>query len=316
MCTRRGLVTLVFILFSWTPAFSQAAFQLPAWLVSYPGTTPELYSSDSFAQATYVADARPDEVLEHYGKLFEAQGLPFQPNWDGMGNSIRVEAKECDLLIQIRKRAEGTFTKVTCAAKSDAPPTAGDAPGNIEIITGITPPPPPPDPKAKVGAPVPPQQGPQTAYSINKHPSDMAAPQLIWPSWLKQVGGGRLLPVKGHQPGSAGSMSARYKTPESPATVRAFYLNLLNSHGYGTKAAPTGEHTSLSTDATGEGGPQGFYYPNGAPGCYMEIDVDLVRAIDGTDNSVIVSFSTHDYKAPGNTRTTAKLPMKSNSQIK
>jgi hypothetical protein len=297
--------------FTLTPAFSQAAFPFPAWLVSYPGTTPEVYSTDSFTQSSYVADARPDEVVQHYRELFEAQGLPFQANFDGMGTAIRVEAKECNLLIQIRKGEAGTSTKVTCAAKGDATPTAADAPVNIEIVTGITPPPPPPDPKAKAGAA---GQAQQSAYSINKVPHDMPAPPLIWPDWLKQVGGARLLPVKGSRPG--GSMSARYRTSESLATVRAFYLNLLISHSYGTKAAPNGERKSLSMDPTGEGNLHGFNYPNGAPGCYTEIDVDLDRTKDGAESSVIVSFSTHDYKVPGNKRSTANLPVKNNSRIR
>jgi len=301
VCTRRGLVIPVFILstltslVALTPACSQAAFQLPAWLVSYPGTNPAVYSSDSFAQSSYVTDARPDEVVEHYRKLFEAQGLPFQPNWDGMGNSIRAEAKECNLLIQIQKRPGGTFTKVSCAAKGDATPTAGDAPTNIEIITGITPPPPPPDPKAKAAAPAP-AQTTQDVYPINKFPSTMPAPPLAWPSWLTRDSGAPMPHQTQSKATSGGSMVGRYTTSVGLTNLSDFYHQLLVAHNYTTKATPTGHRTSLGNDP---GALHGFQYPNAAPGAYTEIEVllDQAQTKDGAESSVEVRFSTHDFKA-------------------
>jgi hypothetical protein len=130
----RAFMSLALVLFALTSAFSQTAFTLPPWLVSYPGTNPKVYSRDNFAQTSYVVDAEPAEVVDHYRQLFAAQGLAFQPNTDGMGTTIRVAAKECDLFIQIRKREESTFTKVTCSGKIDASSIQASENPNIEMI--------------------------------------------------------------------------------------------------------------------------------------------------------------------------------------
>ena len=84
-------------------------------------------------ESTYTTAAKPAQVVEHYRKLFEAAGLQFQPNPDGIGTAIRGDAAECDLLILIREQAPGAFVDVNCAAKSQALSTSsGKA---VEIIT-------------------------------------------------------------------------------------------------------------------------------------------------------------------------------------
>ena len=102
------------MIFALTPAFAQ----LPEWLESYPGATPAVRTTEFLFESSYTVAAQPVEIVEHYRKLFEAAGLPFRPNADGIGTSIRSSAPECDLLIQIRTRQQGTFVDVNCASKT------------------------------------------------------------------------------------------------------------------------------------------------------------------------------------------------------
>ena len=90
---------------------------------NYPGATPNSRVMGGLLESTYTTAARPAQVLEHYRGLFEAAGLRFQPNRDGIGTVIRGDAAECELLILIRERPPGTFVDVNCAAK--AQPSAG-----------------------------------------------------------------------------------------------------------------------------------------------------------------------------------------------
>ncbi|MGA9671678.1 MAG: hypothetical protein WBQ94_20880 [Terracidiphilus sp.] len=134
MSKHRGLIVLSFFVFALTPAFSQGAISFPSWLVNYPGVTPDERSNGSLVEKTYIVDAEPMEVEGHYRELFEARGLTFQPSWDGMGMSARIEVPECVLLIVIRKRPDGTLTKVSCAAKVD--PSSYLSPSQILVLNG------------------------------------------------------------------------------------------------------------------------------------------------------------------------------------
>src|ERR1700733_4637102 len=109
---------LVYLFFALAPAFSQPVSSLPTWLETYPGPIPAVRSSDSLVESSYTIAAQPADIVQHYRKLFEAAGLPFVPNPDGIGTSIRASAPECDLLILIRTRQEGSFVDVNCSAKT------------------------------------------------------------------------------------------------------------------------------------------------------------------------------------------------------
>ncbi|MGA2653159.1 MAG: hypothetical protein ABSF28_21765 [Terracidiphilus sp.] len=292
MQSARALMGLAFVLFALVPAFSQTAFTLPPWLVSYPGTNPKVYSSDSFAQTSYVVDAEPADVVEHYRKLFEAQGLAFQPNPDGMGMTIRVAAKECDLFIQIRRREERTVTKVTCSGKVD--PSSIQAPENpnIEMITGITPPPPKAKPGELTGSD---QQGQTLApIKVNKAPHPMPAPPLVWPGWLGQVRGQALKPMVSADSTRNRYLKAKYTT-DAPATeIFDFYRNLLMDHDYRPRGGL----------ATGGGaqpmGIEGVNYVDGAPGANSTIEISIDRTVRDGSVTVALRFSTHDYSPGGN----------------
>lgn len=298
----RILFGLSFVLFALAPALCQTAFTLPPWLVSYPGTNPKVYSSGSFAQTSYVVDAEPSEVVDHYRKLFESQGLAFQPNPDGMGTTVRAEAKECDLFIQIRKRDEGTFTKVTCSGKVDASSIQAESSPNIEMVTGITPPPPPPDSKGKpgdaAGSGQPGQQLPP--IKVNKTPHAMPAPPLVWPSWLGQVRGQSLNPAIATAQDKSKYLAAKYTTDLPTTAVFDFYRNLLMNHDYRPKASLATGHTGSGTQQNAMAVVDGVNYVDGAPGANSTIEVSIDRTVLNGSITVALRFATHDYSTGPN----------------
>ena len=291
MSKSRLLAAVTFLLFALTPAFSQGTFPMPSWLENYPGANATVQAGDSSAEASYAVDAQPAEVVAHYRKLFESQGLTFQPNPDGMGTSIRVAAKECDLLILIRSRAEGTYAKVSCTAKVDAvaaPPT-----GKVEVLKG--------DSKAQAQAAwqerirqheeeFPPEK-------FNKEKHDMPAPPLVWPDWLTHVRGAPLTPKSGVDPAKYEFMTARYTTNVPMTEIFDFYRGLLLAHGYRPKAEIATGHTQSGIQQNALGQVEGFNYPDGFPGAYTVVEVSMDRTVLNGPITVSLRFSTHGYKA-------------------
>jgi len=123
-------------------AGAQTKGSLPAWLSPYPGAHVE---STKSMETNYKVAATPDDVIAHYRKLLVSQALPFIPNFDGMGTSVRAAAAECDLLLKIRESDSGTSIRVSCT-----PRIAGSNSSLYGTDVGIAnpAPPPPPDDKA------------------------------------------------------------------------------------------------------------------------------------------------------------------------
>ena len=291
----RGLMVLAFVLIALASGFSQGDFRLPTWLVSYPGTNPTVHSNDSLAQMSYIVDAEPAEVVAHYRKLFEAQCLAFQPNPDGIGTTIRAAAKECDLFIQIRRREEGTFTKVTCTAKVDPSLLQPAANPNIEMITGITPPPPPESAIAKAKGDAGKEKPPPPPIKINKVPHNMPAPPLVWPSWLTHLSGDALRPALKTDPTGFKSLTAVYMTNMPMTDIFDFYRNLLEDHDYRPKAFLAAGHTAKGVQQNALGSVTGVHYVDGAPGANTSIDVSIDRTVLNGPITVTVRVAAHDF---------------------
>jgi len=121
---------------------AQTKVSLPAWLSPYPGAHVE---SSKATETSYTVAAKPDDVIAHYRKLLVSQALPFIPNFDGMGTSVRAAAAECDLLLKIRESDSGTSIRVSCT-----PRIAGSNSSLYGADVGIVnpAPAPPPDDKA------------------------------------------------------------------------------------------------------------------------------------------------------------------------
>ena len=285
----RVLVVVAFVLSALVPAFSQTAFTLPSWLVSYPGTSPKVYSGDSFAQTSYVVDAQPAEVVEHYRKLFEAQGLVFQPNPDGIGTTIRVAAKECDLFIQIRRREEGTFTKVTCSGKIDPSSVQASENPNIEMVTGITPPPPPESAAAKGDG----KQENAPSSPSNKGSHNMPASALLWPGWLTNLSGYELSPVLMADSTGSPFLNATYVTTRPMTEIFSYYRKLLQDHDYRPNSAPAAGRTVAGFQQNPTGTLHGVHYEKGAAGPNTTIDISNSREGLKGPITVTVSFSPH-----------------------
>jgi hypothetical protein len=256
----------------------------------------------ALVESTYTTAAKAGQVLEHYRALFEAAGLRFQPNPDGIGTVIRGDAAECDLLILVRERAPGTFVDVNCAAKSQASPAAsGKA---VEILTAGP---------SKVRIPTSPRNRPQpTAEDMQEsharrvaelgiHPTyhDAPAPPLVWPSWLVHIKGAAVRPQQGVDESRKAYLKVRYVSSLPMTTLYNFYEDLLNSNEYRV-------HTSrLSTGQTISGVVQnawgyveGTNYPDGAPGPRSAIHVSFSRSKLNEPITVEMRFTVYEFVAP------------------
>ena len=289
MSKSRFLAAVTFLLFALTAAFSQGTLSLPGWLASFPGAEPTVQGTEGAVESSYTVDAQPAEVVAHYRKLIEAQGLAFQPNPDGMGTSIRVAAKECDLLILIRSRGEGTYAKVSCTAKADA--VAAPPAGKVEILKG--------DSKAQAQAAWREQIGqhqeqfPPEKFNKDKH--DMPAPPLVWPDWLTHIRGAALKPASGVDAAHYAYMKEQYTTNIPMTEIFDFYRNLLTAHGYRPRAEMATGHTFTGVQQNALAHVEGYNYPDGFPGAYTLIEVSCDRTVLNGPITVWMRFSTHEY---------------------
>jgi len=126
--------TILLVLAS-TLSAQQPPVAMPAWLVPYPGAKTESQNtSATLIDAAYSTAAKPEAVLAHYRKLFEAATLAFAPSSDGVGTAVRAAAPECDLLVRIHTEDDQTRARVTCAAKVQ------DAPASPPSVLPVRPP--------------------------------------------------------------------------------------------------------------------------------------------------------------------------------
>jgi hypothetical protein len=290
-------LVLTLAVFAVAPAFSQDAPSLPPWLVSYPGATSTDVSGDSLVESSYKIAAQPADLVEHYRKLFAAAGLPFQPNSDGVGTSIRASARECDLLIQIRSREEGAFVKVNCSAKTQSP--ASFSPADVKVTTGRPQSTRAPHPQPHQSAADFMQMHQQKVAEMGLHRvhSDAPAPPLIWPSWLVHVSGAPLRTENGVDQAKNAILRARYMTNVPMTEIYRFYRDLLNSHEYSARSSISTGHTQSGIQQNALGYVEGSNYPDGAPGAYSAIKVTFDRSVLNGPITVTMRFATHEYIA-------------------
>lgn len=291
----RRLIFMGFVLVA--TAFSQPV-SLPAWLVSFPGSMPAVQSSDPLIASSYTIAAPADDVLAHYRKLFEAAGLPFQPNPDGIGTSIRAAAPECDLLIQIRTREAGTFVAVNCSAKST--PSAPLSPGDVNVINGRPQSPRPSTAPAHHLTPDEMMERHQriaAEMGIHRERHDAPAPPLVWPAWLVNVNGAALRTQPGIAQSKDAMLTARYVTNAPMTEIYHFYVELLKTHEYPTRSSLSTGQTLSGIQQNALGRVEGSNYPDGAPGAYSEIRVSFDRDVLNGPITVSLRFTTHEYIA-------------------
>jgi hypothetical protein len=290
--------SLVFTTFA-ILAFAQESPSLPSWLASYPGATPDVQSRGSFVESKYTTPAQPEEIVEHYRKLFEAAGQSFLPNFDGMGTSIRAALPECDLLIQIRTRQAGSFVDVNCSAKTVSSPST--APPDVKVISSR-----PQYPRSNTSSPAAPQipsdwmashQRKVAEVGIHREHHDAPAPPLVWPSWLTHVRGAELRPVASVDQSKNGMLRAQYTTNVPMTEIYDFYRELLKSHEYPTTSHLGTGHTMSGIQQNADGAVEGTNYPDGAPGASSEIKIQFSRSVLNGPITVTLRFTTREYIA-------------------
>jgi hypothetical protein len=181
---------------------------MPAWVVPYPGASPQNRPAGNAVESTYSVAAPPHDILTHFRTLFAAAGLPFEPEPAGFGFMIRAAAPECDLDISIRRFDPDTGVKVTCSPRLEANARMASLRQQERAVNAQS------DPMKKFDVPVYPQ-------------AKAAAPALTWPSWLVRVDGAKL-PVE-RFPGMLKSSFTSLPTREA---IQAFYAGLLSAHNY------------------------------------------------------------------------------------
>jgi hypothetical protein len=281
------------------PAVCQSP-SMPTWLVSYPGATADSRAMAGLLESTYTTSARPAQVVEHYRGLFDAAGLRFQPNADGIGTVVRGDAAECDLLILIRERPPGTFVDVNCAAKSQAPSTPSAK--SIEIIGAA---PSKIRPRAS-SRPQPTAEEMQENHArrvaeLGIHPTyhDAPAPPLVWPSWLAHIKGAEVRPQQGVDQSRKAYLKARYVSSLPMTTIYNFYEDLLNSNEYRVHSSRLSTGQTISGVVQNAWGyVEGTNYPDGAPGPRTVIHVSFSRSKLNDPITVEMRFTVYEFVAP------------------
>ena len=266
----------------------QTPLSIPSWLVSFPGTTPQTKTSSGYFESTYEVSAKPQEIITHYKKLFEAQGLPFQPNFDGMGTAIRGETREYSLLLLIRPQGSGSWVQVSGAAKS-----TGNAGATATVVNTS-----PAQPRASSMPSIEQRKAEmqeQTRKVLEqdreKHREQIRAmekydrpvyprpkgqpPALVWPAWLGATDGSRIESRKGVDQFGRKFLRSAFTADGGRAAIQAYYADLLNANGY-----PVRIQSIASAPRDRKGWVEGERYVNGTSGPKTVMRVDLVPAGD------------------------------------
>lgn len=216
---RRLLIPFLFTACSMMQAGAQngapVAPGMPSWVVVYPGTTAQDRQTGDGVESSYVVGATMGEVLEHFRKLFAAEGLPFNPESTGDGFFIRAKAPECDLAISIRRRN-------THAAEDDQPESAVKV--TCSAKQGST--------MATIWVPVQDKPKPETTEVMKKfdkpyYPAPKTGPSLRWPSWLVEVDGSKPAVQR-----LSGELKSTFTAAPPRGDIEYFYSGLFDLHDY------------------------------------------------------------------------------------
>jgi hypothetical protein len=196
---------LICVLFMGCAAGQLAAQVMPPWLTPYPGATPKSNRTDNTVESSYSVTAVPNDVLAHFQKVFDAQGIPFDSIGAPEGYYLHAEAPECNLEISMVRGGDHTAVKVTCTSKA-----------------GVM--------QRMVVVPVRGQDDEQAADPMKKSDKP-AAPgakaALVWPDWLVRVDGAKP-PVQK----LAGQLKSTFTAAGPRHDIESFYMDLLNAHDY------------------------------------------------------------------------------------
>ena len=246
---------------------------MPAWLKNYGDAAGRTTSATAWlAESTYETAAAPAAVIAHYGKLFQAAGLPFHPNGDGMGVTIRGAAAECDLLIAIRGQGSGSSVRVSCARRETAaasPPEIAPAAAGVETVHDRV-----QESMQKYDRPV----------QVAPHPPPPPE-MLIWPPWLTTPER-TAIDKRDVQRVGQYLMRTSFRTGHNKAEVRSFYIEQLESHGF-----PVRNQSPPSMPARSRGWVDAVRYLKGPDSPHVTIRVEFTPLEQGTHVELQVAAS-------------------------
>jgi hypothetical protein len=199
---KRILIGVLFVGFA---AGQLAAQVMPAWLTPYPGATPQSKRTDTTVESSYSVTAVPNDVLAHFQKVFDGQGVPFDSIGAPEGYYLHAEAPECNLEISMVRGGDHTAVKVTCTSKA-------------------------PMVQRMVVVPVGGKDDEQPANPMKKSDKPVAPgakPALAWPDWLVRVDGAKA-PVQK----LSGQLKSTFTAAPPRHDIESFYMDLLNAHDY------------------------------------------------------------------------------------
>jgi len=176
-----------------------AAQVMPPWLTPYPGGTPESKRTERAVESSYSVGALPKDVVAHFQKIFDAQGIPIDSIGAPEGFYLHAEPAECNVDISIVRGDKTTAVKVVCASKA----------GVVQVIMQQT----------------EDRSDQEPAKKTDKPGAKPAG--LAWPDWLVRVDGGKPAVRK-----LDGQWKSTFTAPPPRHDIEVFYMDLLNGHGF------------------------------------------------------------------------------------
>ncbi len=261
------------------PVCLQSQATLPAWLLAYPGAHIARSNLAAMWAASFTTTDRPETVVDYYAQAFASQGLVFAPKSNRFATSIQADA-DCGVLsISVMKKEDGSSVQLNCRVKFQ--PQAPKSTGNYSRdVTNMM------DTHRQAVA----------ALGIGRERPAAPAPPLEWPAWLTRAEGGLPAIYQGSDPSYAGMLKAEYTSGRPMSELFAFYHDLLSANGYQINRGhvQTGQ-TISGIQQNADGVVEGDIYPDGFPGPYIEIRVNLSRSRLNDPIRVSIGFRTQAY---------------------
>ncbi len=273
----RRLLTGVLVLIA--PICLRSQPTLPAWLLTYPGAHLVRSNLSAMSAASFTTTDAPETVVAYYAQAFAGQGLTFAPKPNRFATNIEIDA-DCGVLsISVMKKDAGSSIDLNCRVKfqPQVPKSTGNHDQDVSNMMEA-------------------HRQAVAALGIGRELPPAPAPPLEWPAWLTRAEGGLPAIYQGADPAYDGMLKAEYVSALAMSQLFAFYKDLLSSNGYQINRGylQTGQ-TISGIQQNADGVVEGNIYPDGFPGPYIEIRVNLSRNRLNDPIRVSIGFRTQAY---------------------
>jgi hypothetical protein len=252
---------------------------LPSWLLTYPGAHISRSNLSAMSAASFTTADASETVLDYYRQAFESQGLMFAPKSNRFGTTIRTDADCGELSISVMKKDDGSSVQLNCRVKfqPQLPKSTGNHDQDVTNMMAA-------------------HRQAVATLGIGRERPPAPAPPLEWPAWLTRAEGGLPAIYKDSDPAYAGMLKAEYVSGLPMSQLFAFYKDLLSSNNYQINRGyvRTGQ-TISGVQQNADGVVEGNLYPDGFPGPYIEIRVNLSRSRLNDPIRVTIGFRTQAY---------------------